>query len=27
AMGVWSDNSLNRTVVVALYGQPVPRGR
>jgi uncharacterized protein YkwD len=27
AMGVWSDNSLNRTVVVALYGQPAPRGR
>jgi uncharacterized protein YkwD len=27
AMGVWSDNSLDRTVVVALYGQPAPRGR
>ena len=27
SMGVWSDNSLNRTVVVALYGQPAPRGR
>jgi uncharacterized protein YkwD len=26
-MGVWSDNSLDRTVVVALYGQPLgPRG-
>jgi uncharacterized protein YkwD len=26
-MGVWSDNSLDRTVVVALYGQPAgPRG-
>lgn len=25
AMGVWSDNSLNRTVVVALYGQPETR--
>ena len=25
AMGVWSDNSLNRTVVVALYGQPEAR--
>lgn len=22
-MGVWTDNSLDRTVVVALYGQPV----
>ena len=22
-MGVWSDNSLDRTVVVAVYGQPV----
>jgi uncharacterized protein YkwD len=27
AMGVWSDNSVNRTVVVALYGQPAPRSR
>jgi uncharacterized protein YkwD len=27
AMGVWSENSLDRTVVVALYGQPVPRNR
>lgn len=27
AMGVWSDNSLNRTVLVALYGQPETRGR
>jgi uncharacterized protein YkwD len=27
AMGVWSENSLDRTVVVALYGQPVPRTR
>jgi uncharacterized protein YkwD len=26
-MGVWSDNSVDRTVVVALYGQPAgPRG-
>lgn len=25
-IGVWSDNSLDRTVVVAVYGQPVPRG-
>ena len=23
AIGVWSDNSLDRTVVVAVYGQPV----
>jgi hypothetical protein len=23
-MGVWSENSLDRTVVVALYGQPAP---
>ncbi|MCW2516244.1 MAG: conserved secreted protein, partial [Mycobacterium sp.] len=21
-MGVWSENSLDRTVVVAMYGQP-----
>lgn len=27
AMGVWSNNSLDRSVVVALYGQPEPRGR
>ena len=27
AIGVWSDNSLDRTVVVALYGQPAPRNR
>ena len=27
AMGVWSDNSVNRTVVVALYGQPAARSR
>ena len=27
AMGVWSDNSFDRTVVVALYGQPAPRNR
>jgi uncharacterized protein YkwD len=27
AMGVWSDNSLDRTVVVAMYGQPSPRSR
>jgi uncharacterized protein YkwD len=27
AMGVWSDNSLDRTVVVAVYGQPAPRNR
>jgi uncharacterized protein YkwD len=27
AMGVWSDNSLDRTVVVAMYGQPTPRNR
>jgi uncharacterized protein YkwD len=25
AMGVWSDNSPDRTVVVAMYGQPAPR--
>jgi uncharacterized protein YkwD len=27
AMGVWSDNSLDRTVVVAVYGQPVAPAR
>ena len=27
AIGVWSDNSLDRTVVVAVYGQPAPRTR
>ncbi|WP_118915434.1 CAP domain-containing protein [Mycobacterium shigaense] len=27
AIGVWSDNSVDRTVVVAVYGQPVPPGR
>lgn len=27
AMGVWSDNSLDRTVVVALYGQPETQRR
>ena len=27
AIGVWSDNSLDRTVVVAVYGQPGPRNR
>ncbi|OBG35671.1 hypothetical protein A5672_21065 [Mycobacterium alsense] len=27
AIGVWSENSLDRTVVVAVYGQPAPRGR
>jgi uncharacterized protein YkwD len=27
AIGVWSDNSLDRTVVVAMYGQPAPRSR
>jgi uncharacterized protein YkwD len=27
AMGVWSENSLDRTVVVAVYGQPAPRER
>jgi uncharacterized protein YkwD len=26
-IGVWSDNSLDRTVVVAVYGQPVPHTR
>ncbi len=26
-IGVWSDNSLDRTVVVAVYGQPAPRSR
>jgi uncharacterized protein YkwD len=24
AIGVWSDNALDRTVVVAVYGQPAP---
>lgn len=27
SMGVWSDNSIDRTVVVAMYGQPAPRPR
>jgi uncharacterized protein YkwD len=27
AIGVWSDNSLDRTVVVAVYGQPDPARR
>jgi uncharacterized protein YkwD len=27
AIGVWSDNSLDRTVVVAVYGQPAPHTR
>lgn len=27
SMGVWSDNSMDRTVVVAMYGQPAPRPR
>jgi uncharacterized protein YkwD len=27
AIGVWSDNSMDRTVVVAVYGQPAPRNR
>jgi len=27
AIGVWSENSLDRTVVVAVYGQPAPRTR
>lgn len=27
AIGVWSENSLDRTVVVAVYGQPAPRVR
>jgi uncharacterized protein YkwD len=27
AIGVWSENSLDRTVVVAMYGQPGPRIR
>ncbi|WAC93334.1 CAP domain-containing protein [Mycobacterium sp. Aquia_213] len=26
-IGVWSDNSLDRTVVVAVYGQPAPPTR
>ncbi|WP_394328788.1 CAP domain-containing protein, partial [Mycobacterium avium] len=27
SIGVWSDNSLDRTVVVAVYGQPDPARR
>jgi hypothetical protein len=27
AIGVWSDNSMDRTVAVAMYGQPDPRNR
>lgn len=27
SMGVWSENSMDRTVVVAVYGQPAPRIR
>jgi uncharacterized protein YkwD len=27
SMGVWSDNSMDKTVVVAMYGQPAPRSR
>jgi uncharacterized protein YkwD len=27
SIGVWSDNSIDRTVVVAVYGQPAPRNR
>lgn len=27
SMGVWSINSMDRTVVVAMYGQPAPRNR
>lgn len=27
SMGVWSDNSMDRTVVVAMYGQPAPHDR
>ncbi|WP_156622484.1 CAP domain-containing protein [Mycobacterium sp. 852014-50255_SCH5639931] len=27
SMGVWSENSMDRTVVVAMYGQPDPRNR
>ncbi|OBI10651.1 CAP domain-containing protein [Mycobacterium sp. E2497] len=27
SMGVWSNNSMDRTVVVAMYGQPAPRNR
>lgn len=27
AIGVWSENSLDRTVVVAVYGQPAARNR
>lgn len=26
-IGVWSENSLDRTVVVAVYGQPAPKSR
>jgi hypothetical protein len=26
-IGVWSDNALDRTVVVAVYGQPDPGKR
>jgi hypothetical protein len=26
-IGVWSENSLDRTVVVAVYGQPGPAAR
>lgn len=25
SMGVWSENSMDRSVVVAMYGQPAPR--
>ncbi|MGO8771303.1 CAP domain-containing protein [Mycobacterium sp.] len=27
SIGVWSDNALDRTVVVAVYGQPAPLNR
>ncbi len=27
SIGLWSDNSLDRTVVVAVYGQPDPARR
>ena len=27
SIGVWSENSIDRTVVVAVYGQPAPRTR
>lgn len=27
AIGVWSENTFDRTVVVAMYGQPTPRNR